>query len=95
MLDLVISIVNHNSVVPLHDCLERILPGLDRLNCEVYVVDNLCSERAVPMLKEAFPQVNVITNTSTREKNNPHNTRRSACKTIVCATVKRSMAPVW
>ena len=73
MLDLVISIVNHNSVAPLRDCLEQMLPDLDGLDCEIYVVDNLCAERAALMLKEAFPQISVIANASIRGFGANHN----------------------
>ena len=65
MLDLVISIVNHNSVEPLRACLRSVLVGDAGLTCDVYVVDNLCENRAESMLREEFPQVKVLVNSHT------------------------------
>ncbi|HMQ53875.1 MAG TPA: glycosyltransferase family 2 protein [Anaerolineae bacterium] len=57
-----ISIVNHNSVQPLRDCLLSLLENVKGLEHEIYVVDNLCQERAGEMLAREFPQVKVLSN---------------------------------
>lgn len=65
MLDLVVSIVNHNSVEPLRVCLRSIFADGLNINFQVYVVDNACESRAEPMLRKEFPQVKVIANSQT------------------------------
>ncbi len=61
-LDLIVSIVNHNSVEALRECLPTVLASLDGLRAEVWVVDNACAERAAPVVRAEFPQVRVLEN---------------------------------
>jgi len=61
-LDLIVSIVNHDSVEALRECLPTVLANLDGLRAEVWVVDNACAERAGPMVRAEFPQVRVLEN---------------------------------
>lgn len=61
-LDLIVSIVNHNSVEALRECLPTVLTNLDGLRAEVWVVDNACAERAAPMLRAEFQPVRVLAN---------------------------------
>jgi GT2 family glycosyltransferase len=61
-LDLVVSIVSHDSVEALRACLPTVMSNLDGLRGEVWVVDNLCAERAAPMLQAEFPHVQVLAN---------------------------------
>ena len=68
MSDLVISIVNHNSVDPLRNCLQSVLASCDITEsagiapCDIFVVDNLCENRAHDMIVKEFPHVNIIVN---------------------------------
>jgi hypothetical protein len=57
-----VSIVNHNSVEPLRNCLVSLVDNLREVEHEIYVVDNLCEERAGEMLAREFPQVKVLNN---------------------------------
>ncbi len=63
MLDVTVSIVNHNSVEPLRVCLASVVENLAGLAGEIQVVDNACAEQAAAMLRAEFPAVRVISNT--------------------------------
>jgi GT2 family glycosyltransferase len=80
MRDLTVSIINHNSVAPLQKCLDSLLPNLNGLETKVYVVDNLCEERAGPMLAKLYPQVEVIGNTQTLGFGANHNQVLKRCQ---------------
>ncbi|MCL4369140.1 MAG: glycosyltransferase family 2 protein [Actinobacteria bacterium] len=59
-LDLSIVIVSYNVRDLLRRCLQSTFEGLADLSCEVYVVDNASSDGSVEMVREEFPQVNLI-----------------------------------
>jgi GT2 family glycosyltransferase len=62
MVILTVSVVNHNSTEPLRKCLESVLYDVQGISSEVYVVDNLCEDRAAGMLAKGFPSVRVLQN---------------------------------
>jgi GT2 family glycosyltransferase len=81
VLDLTVSIINHNSVEPLRGCLDSLLPNLSAVQAKIFVVDNLCAERAEPMLAREYPQVEVISNTQTLGFGANHNQVLRRCQT--------------
>lgn len=66
MLDLAIIIVNYNVRYFLDQCLQSINKNKSSLKVEVWVVDNNSQDDSVEMVKQKYPQVNLIAN-----KNNP------------------------
>jgi GT2 family glycosyltransferase len=62
MLDLEISIVNNNNCKILEECLLSIFENTKGIEFIVSVVDNASTDGSVKMLKEKFPQVNLIEN---------------------------------
>lgn len=66
MVDLSISIVNYNNKECLRNCLESIYSGSPDTSLEVIVVDNGSSDGSLELLRQVFPQVNVIENVENR-----------------------------
>lgn len=64
MIDLTISIVNHKNRALLEPLLDSILAQTRGITYEIYVVDNASQDGSVEMVREQFPQVNLICNTS-------------------------------
>lgn len=62
VVDVTVSIINHNSVETLFDCLEAVEINLHHLESEVFLVDNLCKQKAGVEVKNRFPAVRVIDN---------------------------------
>jgi GT2 family glycosyltransferase len=81
---LTISIVNHNSVLPLQACLESVLINVPGFDYEILVVDNMCEDRATSLLEEKFPQVRVLTNESTLGFSANHNQVLAMAKGEYC-----------
>ncbi|MHC4539781.1 MAG: glycosyltransferase family 2 protein [Planctomycetota bacterium] len=66
MIDLSISIVNHNNKECLRSCLDSIYSDAPKTGFEVTVVDNGSSDGSVDVLRQAFPLVNFIENPENR-----------------------------
>ena len=66
MIDLSISIVNYNNIGCLRKCLDSIYSPDSKASFEVTVVDNGSSDDSVQVVREAFPQVNIIANSENR-----------------------------
>ena len=66
MTDISIIIVNYNTRELLRDCLESVYLSASGLSFEILVVDNASTDQSVAMVREAFPQVRVIENTTNR-----------------------------
>ena len=62
MVDLSIIIVNWNTSNLLFQCLESVYESTGRLNLEVIVVDNASTDGSVEMMRQEFPQVQIIAN---------------------------------
>lgn len=60
--DLTISIVNHSNRELLEQCLHSIFENTVRTSIEVFVVDNASSDGSTQLIKEEFPQVNLLIN---------------------------------
>jgi GT2 family glycosyltransferase len=60
--NLSIVIVNWNTRDLLATCLESVFASAGRGELEVFVVDNASTDGSVPMIRERFPQVNLIEN---------------------------------
>lgn len=58
-----VIIVNYNVRYFLEQCLVSVLKAIENINAEVFVVDNISTDDSVDMVKEKFPQVNLIANT--------------------------------
>lgn len=56
------SIINHNSVEAILKCLESINNNLEGLEAEVFVVDNLCENKAGSLVSASFPFIQIIEN---------------------------------
>ncbi len=65
-LELSVIIVSYNTVDFLKICLHSVYTACHSLNSEVFVVDNNSSDGSVEMIREDFPQTNLIAN-----NNNP------------------------
>lgn len=65
-MDLSIVIVNWNTREMLRDCLQSVFDTLSNLKAEVFVVDNASEDGSQDMVRESFPQVNLICNTDNR-----------------------------
>jgi len=65
-MDLSIIIVNWNTGDLLRNCLYSIRKSITDISCEIIVVDNASSDGSAAMLKESFPQVAVIENSTNR-----------------------------
>ena len=64
MIDLTISIVNTNNEQLLKECLHSIYHNAGGISLDIYVVDNVSTDGSVAMVREEFPQVNLICNQS-------------------------------
>lgn len=62
MVDLSIVIVNWNTRELLQECLESVYSSTDEIQLEVFVVDNASSDRSQEMVRDRFPQVQLIVN---------------------------------
>jgi len=72
-IDLSICIVNWNTELYLKQCLEAIYQSPSSINFELIVIDNDSKDNSVNMVKDNFPQVNLIindTNTGFAKANN-------------------------
>ena len=63
MPDLVVVIVNWNTEKLIRDCLNTLIPEVNDLNCEIWVVDNDSADNSVKMLQQEFPRVKLVQNT--------------------------------
>ncbi|MBS1955846.1 MAG: glycosyltransferase family 2 protein [Cyanobacteria bacterium SZAS-4] len=77
-----ISIVHHQGLQMLHDCLRSIYENTTDLgfDFEVIVVDNVSTDGAVDMMAKEFAQVQVIRNTERHGFGHNQNTGIKACK---------------
>src|SRR5438105_11302005 len=74
-----ISIVHHQGLKMLRDCLHSIFENANDLNFEVIVVDNVSTDGAVDMMAQDFPQVHVIRNTERHGFGHNQNRGMKAC----------------
>ncbi len=63
MLDLAIIIVNYNTCALLRDCLKSVFAGTGDFSYRVCVVDNASRDGSVAMIRDEFPQVELIAST--------------------------------
>lgn len=64
VLELSVIIVNYNVKYFLEQCLHSVYSALKGINAEVFVVDNNSVDGSVALVKQKFPQVKLIENTS-------------------------------
>lgn len=64
VLDLSIIIVNYNVKYFLEQCLHSVYSALKGINAEVFVVDNNSVDGSVALVKQKFPQVKLIENST-------------------------------
>lgn len=64
MIDLSVIIVSYNVKYFLRQCLQSVARACEGLNVEVWVVDNASIDGSVEMVKEEFPWVKVIANST-------------------------------
>jgi GT2 family glycosyltransferase len=57
-----VVIVNYNVKHFIEQCLFSVLKASENIACEVFVVDNNSVDGSVTLIKEKFPQVNLIVN---------------------------------
>ncbi len=62
MTKLSVVIVNYNVKHFIEQCLFSVLKASENIACEVFVVDNNSVDGSVTLIKEKFPQVNLIVN---------------------------------
>ena len=62
MTKLSVVIVNYNVKHFIEQCLFSVLKASENITCEVFVVDNNSVDGSVTLIKEKFPQVNLIVN---------------------------------
>jgi GT2 family glycosyltransferase len=65
-MDISIIIVNWNTKDLLRNCLNSIYQTVQNITLEIIVVDNASHDGSVAMLREEFPQVTIIENTTNR-----------------------------
>jgi len=65
-MDLSVVIVNWNTKDLLRGCLQSVYRTVKDISFEVIVVDNASQDGSVAMLKEDFPEVQVIENDTNR-----------------------------
>ncbi|HDP70497.1 MAG TPA: glycosyltransferase, partial [Actinobacteria bacterium] len=58
--DLSIIIVNWNTKYFLEKCFRSVYENSDGLNFEIFVIDNASTDGSQQMVKEKFPDVNLI-----------------------------------
>ena len=66
MIDLSISIVNHNNKECLNNCLASVYSNTSGINFEVIVIDNGSSDGSAEAVRQCFPLVNVIENSDNK-----------------------------
>lgn len=64
MTKLSVVIVNYNVKHFIEQCLFSVLKASENIACEVFVVDNNSVDGSVTLIKEKFPQINLIVNKS-------------------------------
>ncbi len=57
-----VIIVNYNVRYFLEQCLISVFKAIENIDAEVYVVDNISTDKSVEMVKEKYPQVKLIAN---------------------------------
>ena len=62
MTKLSVVIVNYNVKHFIEQCLFSVLKASENISCEVFVVDNNSVDGSVTLIKEKFPQINLIVN---------------------------------
>jgi GT2 family glycosyltransferase len=62
VVDVTVSIINHNSIETLFDCLEAVERNIRHLEGEIILIDNLCERKAGVEVEKRFPEVRVIDN---------------------------------
>lgn len=62
MTQLSVIIVNYNVKHFIEQCLFSVLKASENISCEVFVVDNNSVDGSVTLIKEKFPQINLIVN---------------------------------
>jgi GT2 family glycosyltransferase len=62
VIKLSVVIVNYNVKHFIEQCLFSVLKASENLSCEVFVVDNNSVDGSVTLIKEKFPQINLIVN---------------------------------
>lgn len=63
-MDLSIVIVNYNVKYFLEQCLHAVSQAITDMDAEIFVVDNCSADGSVQMIKDKFPQVKLIENTT-------------------------------
>ncbi len=61
-IDLSIIIVNYNTRVLLHQCIQSVRDAADRISIEIIVVDNNSGDGSAAMIQSCFPDVQLIGN---------------------------------
>ena len=64
MLDLSISLVNHNNRQLLDECLHSIYENTPKISFDVFVVDNASTDGGADTVRLKYPQVNLVVNRS-------------------------------
>ena len=62
MVDLTVVIVNYNVSYFLEQCLHSVLKAAERIDCEIFVVDNNSVDGSVALVRQKFPEVKLIVN---------------------------------
>jgi len=62
MSKLIVVIVNWNTLELTRDCLNTLVPELEELDNEIWMVDNASADDSVQMIKTEFPQIKLIQN---------------------------------
>jgi GT2 family glycosyltransferase len=57
-----VVIVNYNVKHFIEQCLFSVLKASENINCEIFVVDNNSVDGSVTLIKDKFPQINLIVN---------------------------------
>lgn len=75
-----ISIVHHQGLQMLQDCLRSIIENTEDLDFEIIVVDNVSTDGALDMMARDFPKVQVIKNAERHGFGHNQNLGIEACK---------------
>jgi hypothetical protein len=73
VIDLTITIGNHNTKNLIRNCLNSIYSTIKTISYEIIVVDNVSTDDSVEMLKTEFPKVKLIVNQVNRYFGGAHN----------------------